>query len=57
MMLNPIHPQRETAGAEIGRAFRAILDWMGRTRTKTTTIEIRIAGRELIRVEIDRGKT
>jgi hypothetical protein len=57
MMLDPINSPRDSAGAEVGRAFRAILDWLGRSRTRTATIEIRIAGRELIRIELDRGKT
>jgi len=57
MMLDPINSPRDSAGAEVGRAFRAILDWLGRSRTRTATIEIRIAGCELIRIELDRGKT
>lgn len=41
---------------EAGRALRTILDWLGRTRTRTFCVDVRIFGREILRIEMDRGR-
>ena len=56
-MLSPVDAQDTTGGPrEAARAFRTILDWLGRSRTRTLAVEVRCFGRELFRLEIDRGK-
>ena len=41
---------------EAGRALRTILDWLARTRTRTFCVDVRIFGREILRIEMDRGR-
>ena len=55
-MLRAVIPDSTDTAREAGRALRAILDWLGRTRSRTLAIDVRVFGREILRIEVDRGK-
>ena len=55
-MLDPVRlAEADQPAQEIGRALRSILDWLARSRTRTVTVDVRIFGREVMHVEVDRG--
>ena len=55
-MLRAVKPGPED-GQELGRAVRAFLQWLSRTRTKTITVDLVVMGRQIVHLEVDVGRS